>query len=53
MEWGVVRGERYWISNNAIRAILIQGADRNPNLTYPNREWGYGTLNLYGSFVSL
>ncbi len=53
MEWGNVRGNRLWLNNNAIRAVLIQGADRNPNLTYPNRAWGYGTLNLYGTFNSL
>lgn len=50
LEWGTVRGERMWISNNAVRAALTQGAFRNPNLRYPNKEWGYGTLDLYGTF---
>ena len=53
MEWGIVRGNRLWINNNAIRAVLIQGARRTPGLTYPNEEWGYGTLDLYGTFTSL
>ena len=35
------------------KSILIRGADRNPSLTYPNREWGYGTLNLYQSFLAM
>ncbi len=41
------------ISSDLVKASLIRGADRNPNYTYPNREWGYGTLNLYNSFLSL
>lgn len=53
LEWGIVRGNRLWINNNAIRAVLIQGARRNPGITYPNEQWGYGTLNLYGTFNSI
>lgn len=53
LEWGIVRGNRLWINNNAIRAVLIQGARRTPGLTYPNQQWGYGTLNLYGTFNSI
>lgn len=52
LEWGGVRKNRPWMNNNFIRATLIQGARRNPNLTYPNREWGYGTLDLYNTFNS-
>ena len=53
LEWGIVRGNRLWINNNAIRAVLIQGARRNSGLTYPNEQWGYGTLDLYGTFNSI
>lgn len=53
LEWGVVLGNRIWMNNDAVRALLIQGATRRPNLPYPNREWGYGTLNLYGIFATL
>ena len=28
-------------------------AGRSRDLTYPNRSWGYGTLNVYGVFESL
>ena len=41
------------IGSDLVKATLIRGADRNPNYTYPNREWGYGTLDLYNSFISL
>ncbi|MFQ9393755.1 MAG: S8 family serine peptidase [Lachnospiraceae bacterium] len=33
--------------------FLIRGAGRSRDLTYPNRSWGYGTLNVYGVFESL
>ena len=35
-----------------IRNLLIKGATRK-QLNYPNREWGYGQLNIYNSLVSL
>lgn len=39
------------ISNASILAYLIRGADNNPALIYPSREWGYGTLNVFNSIV--
>lgn len=33
-----------------LSTLLIRGADRNPNRTYPNREWGFGSLNLTNTF---
>ena len=51
--WGFVQGHYPQINNSSIKAFLTRGASRNPNFTYPNREWGYGTLNLYDSYVSL
>ncbi len=41
------------IGGDLVKASLIRGAARNPNYTYPNQEWGYGTLDLYNSFLSL
>ncbi|MCX4316091.1 MAG: S8 family peptidase, partial [Lachnospiraceae bacterium] len=34
------------ISGREIQQYLIRGATRT-NLIYPNREWGYGTLDIY------
>lgn len=53
LEWGVVRNRYYQMDTIDIRNILIRGTVKNPNLTYPNREWGYGILNLFNSFTSL
>lgn len=51
--WGIVRGNNVAMSDTSVRAYLIRGADRNSSLSYPNREWGYGTLNLYQSFLRI
>ena len=53
LEWGIVRGNRKTLSTLEIRQLLIRGADRSPNLLYPNRSWGYGRLNLYQAFMAL
>lgn len=53
LEWAVVRGNFSRITSANIKGILIRGADRDPGRLYPNREWGYGSLNLYESFAAL
>ncbi len=52
-EWAVIRGNVPLISGLGIRGYFIQGAAREPEVTYPNREWGYGKLDLNGVFVQL
>ena len=51
--WGIVRGNNTAMSDASVRAYLIRGANRNPAYTYPNREWGYGTLDLYQTFLRI
>lgn len=52
MEW--IRNRRLVRMNGIqIKRYLIRGADRRPELQYPNPLWGYGTLNLYGTFQGL
>lgn len=53
LSWGVLGGHDPGINIRSIKSYLIQGARRNPGYTYPNREFGYGTLDLYQSFLSL
>lgn len=53
MEWAVVKGNDPIIDSVKIKNYLILGADRKNNISYPNTEWGYGSLNLYGTFKSL
>ncbi|HAN20989.1 MAG: hypothetical protein A2Y15_03250 [Clostridiales bacterium GWF2_36_10] len=50
LQWGVIEGNDPAMSTFQARAYTIRGADRDPNLTYPNTQWGYGRLNLIQSF---
>ncbi|MCI8372937.1 MAG: S8 family peptidase [Lachnospiraceae bacterium] len=52
-EWGLVQGNDMTMGVIRLSTILIRGADRNYNRVYPNREWGYGTLNLSNTFNNL
>lgn len=52
-EWGMRRTPQRIFNNSELKALLIRGAGRTPDNLYPNREWGYGTLNIYQVFVSL
>lgn len=53
MSWGFVEGNDRSMSEAAIRSYLVRGAKRNPALSYPNREWGYGALDLFQTFLHL
>ncbi len=53
LEWGIVRGNDRSMDTYQIKKYLIRGVTRNPAVTYPNREWGYGIVNIYGAFESL
>lgn len=52
-EWAVVRRNRPLTENQEIKSYFIRGAERSPELTYPNREWGYGRLDVAGAFDAL
>lgn len=53
LEWAIVRGNYSGITSSDIKNILIRGAARDAQRLYPNREWGYGRLDLYEAFSSL
>ena len=36
-----------------IKNYLIRGARRDPERIYPNREWGYGQVDLYETFLGI
>lgn len=50
--WGFTDKNDENITGATAKSMLIRGAGRNAAFRYPNREWGYGTLNLYQSFLS-
>ena len=53
LNWGILQGNDPYMNSSTIKTYLIRGADRNPSRTYPNREFGYGTLNLHQAFLNL
>jgi len=53
LHWGVIQGNNFFMNTSSVKTYLIRGAKRNPALTYPNREFGYGTLDLYEAFLRL
>ena len=53
LSWGILDGNYPYLNTPVLKSIFIRGAQRNPALTYPNREFGYGTLDLYEAFLRL
>ncbi len=51
--WVVYQLGKTGVDSMQIRNLLVLGADRKPGEVYPNREWGYGTLNLYAVFDAI
>ena len=51
LNWGVLNANYPYLNTPVLKSIFVRGAQRNPALTYPNREFGYGTLNLYRAFL--
>lgn len=53
MEWGIVKGNMPTINGELIRSLFISGCTRDEDIQYPNIKWGYGKLNLSGTFSTL
>lgn len=51
LSWSSAQGNNPPLTISSIKSLLIRGAGRIPAFNYPNRQWGYGTLNLYQSFL--
>jgi hypothetical protein len=50
LEWSIVRNNYPDIDTVGIKKFLIRGANRSSQRQYPNREWGYGSIDLFNSF---
>ena len=53
LEWGIVRGNYPDIDTVEVKKFMIRGAKRLPGTIYPNRDWGYGILDVYNVFYYL
>ncbi len=45
-EWSIVQGNFPEMNHSILKKAMVQSAYRSPDLEYPNREWGYGIINL-------
>ena len=50
LEWGIIKNNLPSMNGEIIRTLFIGGAARGKNIDYPNNQWGYGKLDLYGTF---
>ncbi len=53
LEWGVVRGQYSNMSTQDIKVFMTRGARRRLDVLYPNKEWGYGILDVFNVFDSI
>lgn len=53
LSWGILGQNNFYLNSASVKTYLIRGAKRNPALPYPNRQFGYGTLDLYQAFLGL
>ena len=53
LQWAVVEQNNQFVESREIKSYLIRGAARSANTTYPNREWGYGRLDMSGLFQTI
>ena len=53
LEWILDIQKVSGIDSFQIKSLLILGAVRPKTMEYPNREWGYGQLNLYNTFETM
>jgi subtilisin family serine protease len=53
LEWGIVLGNDPNIYGPTVISYLTRGTSKRAGDIYPNPQWGYGILNLQGSFENL
>lgn len=53
MQWAVINQNAPYIRSQELKNYFIRGAARERNIEYPNPIWGYGRLDLYGTFTAM
>lgn len=53
MEWIIYQIGTPLIDAYQVKSLFILGAIRPTSMVYPNREWGYGQLNVYNIFEEI
>lgn len=50
LNWGIVEGKDGELRASDIKGYMIRGAIRDNAINYPDRQWGYGKMDVYNSF---
>ena len=50
-EWAFIAGYDPFMNGQDMRTYLIRGAVKDGPYEYPNREWGYGKINIYNTLL--
>lgn len=50
MQWAVVEANSTLMESIELKNYFIRGATRSADTFYPSREWGFGRLNVAGTF---
>ncbi|MCI8818118.1 MAG: S8 family peptidase [Oscillibacter sp.] len=50
LQWGIREGNDPSMGTYQIRAYLIRGCLRRADMSYPNNQWGYGSIQLMQTF---
>jgi subtilisin family serine protease len=53
LDWGIIQNNLPGMRTVEFKKLVMRGARRDKNLRYPNRDWGYGILDVYNIFDSL
>ncbi len=53
MQWAIVDQNNPLMTSAGIKNMLIRGTRKSNDRSYPNREWGYGMLDVYQAFDML
>jgi subtilisin family serine protease len=53
LEWGIVKGNLPSMNTTNVKVLMARGAKRNIDQIYPNREWGYGILDVFNIYNRL
>lgn len=49
LEWILIKMGNTSVDSYQAKSILMIGAQRPPGIPFPNRDWGYGLLDLYNA----
>ncbi len=53
LEWGIMKDNIKFMNGFDVNRLLIKGATREIFRAYPNREWGFGKLDVFNTFSNL